>query len=336
MRKVYITGEISSWWNNAKMLRWAFEEENEIELYFNSPGGDPVESGAMYEEIKSFKGKITAYGVGDLSSAAILPFLAVPKERRFVAKTAVMVMHNPSAYAYGDHAELQKAADSLREMREVYGQIYAEELGLSAKETLAIMENDKLEMAPRMIELGIASGYISDKKEEEEKTAFSMMRRQSGTLQMHHKDSKMDAHKKTITHKEEDMTEKEKNALRQEGAKMERERLEAIDRIAMSQHADLVEAAKADFTMTAEMLAVKQCEAELQLAMLAGQKTQNDIAEEPTVSDAAPKMVPDSNGPKEGTKEYYMQRWNDSPQIQKYNTCGAEVYAEFQMTRKGA
>lgn len=129
--EIYVTGEIVDneeaaimrWWNDddeettfsypaglRKQLD-AIDENADLTVYINSPGGSVFAGAAMADFLARHKGKTTAVVDGWCCSIATEIFFAC--QERKIPSNAYLMIHKPSMVASGTADELLKAAETL-------------------------------------------------------------------------------------------------------------------------------------------------------------------------------------------------------------------------------
>ena len=83
----------------------------EINLYVNSPGGDPFTAQAIYSMLKRHKAHVTVYVDGLAASAASL--LAMAGDTIVMVANGLMMIHEPRAISMGTADEMRSAAEAL-------------------------------------------------------------------------------------------------------------------------------------------------------------------------------------------------------------------------------
>ena len=83
----------------------------QINLYFNSPGGDAYAGVAMHSILSRWQGRKVAYVDAIAASAATMPLMAC--DEIHLAAGAEIMIHDPWAWTAGNAAELREAADRL-------------------------------------------------------------------------------------------------------------------------------------------------------------------------------------------------------------------------------
>lgn len=177
-RTLYLDGAIaeSSWFDDQISPKLFKDELNlgdgDITVWINSPGGDCVAAAQIYNMLKDYPGKVTVKIDGIAASAASV--IAMAGDKTYVSPVSMLMIHNPSTIAMGDHAEMQKAIEMLDEVKESIINAYVLKTGLSRARLSHLMDAETWMNANTSIELGFADGLITrdafppEKEEEEE------------------------------------------------------------------------------------------------------------------------------------------------------------------------
>lgn len=139
-----------------------FSGEGPITVWINSPGGDCIAASQIYTMLMDYKGDVTVKIDGVAASAASVVAMAGTKV--LIAPTALMMIHNPSTMAFGDHADMEKAIDMLSEVKESIINAYELKTGLSRVQLSHMMDDTTWMNAKRAVELGFADGILTDEK----------------------------------------------------------------------------------------------------------------------------------------------------------------------------
>lgn len=115
-------------------------EGKHINVYIDSYGGDVFAASSIYSALKEHKGGVTVKITGVAASAASV--IAMAGEKVLMSKTAIMMIHNPSTYAYGDHNDMQKTIDVLDTIKSSIINAYEAKTGLSREEISDLMEKE--------------------------------------------------------------------------------------------------------------------------------------------------------------------------------------------------
>ena len=105
------------------------DEKSPITVYIISPGGSADSGFAIFDSLRFFKPPVRTVVNGLCASAAVMIYLAAPKERRFSLPNSRFLLHQPSTMAYGSASDIQITAEEIVKLRERYNQIVGEECG---------------------------------------------------------------------------------------------------------------------------------------------------------------------------------------------------------------
>lgn len=165
-REIFLTTGVDSDTSNKLikqlMILEKLDNNAEITLYINSPGGEVVSGLAVYDFIKLMKAPVRTVCIGTAASMGAILFLA-GKKREMLEHTRLMI-HDP-AYSGGDMAgkkphELQVYVDKLKQTQEIVAKIIAEKTGKTLEEVYEKTRDDTYFNAEEAIEYGLATGIF--------------------------------------------------------------------------------------------------------------------------------------------------------------------------------
>ena len=171
---LYIYGDVEGdsydWWNDevieSETSANHFREElakypnaAEINVYINSNGGSVFEGTAIYNQLRRHPAKKTVYIDGFACSIASV--IAMAGDEVVMPKNALMMIHNPWMYTYGNAAELRKAADDLDTIAKGARQAYLTKAGekLDEERLAEMMDAETWLTAEECLNLGLADRY---------------------------------------------------------------------------------------------------------------------------------------------------------------------------------
>ncbi len=105
------------------------DEKSPVTVYINSPGGSADSGFAIYDSLRFFKPPVRTVVTGLCASAAVMIYLAAPRERRFSLPNARFLLHQPSTMVVGSASDIRISAEEIVKLRERYNQIVAHETG---------------------------------------------------------------------------------------------------------------------------------------------------------------------------------------------------------------
>ena len=148
-----------------------FSGSGPITLWINSPGGDCIAASQIYSMLMDYQGEVTVKIDGIAASAASV--IAMAGTKVLMAPTALIMIHNPSMMAFGDHNEMEKAIDILNEVKESIINAYELKTGQSRAVLSHLMENETWMNAKKAIELHFADGILEDSKKDAPVEAYA-------------------------------------------------------------------------------------------------------------------------------------------------------------------
>ena len=175
-RTLYLDGAIAeeSWFDDDITPKLFKDELNlgngDITVWINSPGGDCVAAAQIYNLLKDYPGKVTVKIDGIAASAASV--IAMAGDKTYVSPVSMLMIHNPSTIAMGDHNEMQKAIDMLAEVKESIINAYEIKTGLSRNKISRLMEEETWMNAKMAVELGFADDIL--KRETDDNSTVEM------------------------------------------------------------------------------------------------------------------------------------------------------------------
>lgn len=170
-RKVFLTEEVDLK-STSKLIKqlMALDEENneEITLFINSPGGEVRAGLAVYDLIMNMRSPVNTVCIGKAYSMGAILFLAGRK--REVYEHSHIMIHDPS-YLSNDIGgkkphEIQSQVDKLIETRNVLARIISDVTGKSLEDVLKATSEDSYYNAEEALEFGLATGIIKNEEEE--------------------------------------------------------------------------------------------------------------------------------------------------------------------------
>lgn len=157
-RKVFLWGMVDD--DSAKhvidrLLYLDMQNNNEIQLYINSPGGYVTSGFAIYDTIKSLKSPVSTICTGLAASMGSILLSVGKKGRRFIQPHARVMIHQPSGGARGQASNIEIQAREILKTREIGAEILAENCGQSVEKIMKDFNRDYWMSAEESIEYGI-------------------------------------------------------------------------------------------------------------------------------------------------------------------------------------
>ena len=165
-REIFLTGGVDANTTNELIKQLMYlereDDEAEITLYINSPGGEVTSGLAVYDYMTLMKAPIRTVSIGTAASMGALLFLAGDK-RQMLPHTRIMI-HDPS-YSNADMSgkkphEIQHELDKLNETRQIIAQIISEKTGKTLEEVYEVTAYDTYYNAEEALKFGLATEII--------------------------------------------------------------------------------------------------------------------------------------------------------------------------------
>ena len=165
-REIFLTGGVDANTTNELIKQLMYlereDDEAEITLYINSPGGEVTSGLAVYDYMTLMKAPIRTVSIGTAASMGALLFLAGDK-RQMLPHTRIMI-HDPS-YSNADMSgkkphEIQHELDKLNETRQIIAQIISEKTGKTLEEVYEVTANDTYYNSEEALKFGLATEII--------------------------------------------------------------------------------------------------------------------------------------------------------------------------------
>lgn len=275
--QLFVYGEIADWWGvDSKDFADQLKDITaaEIDVRINSDGGSVFTAQAIYSSLRRHSAKINVYIDGMAASAASV--IAMAGDTVYMPENAMMMIHNPLSFMYGNAEEMRERADLLDKVEETLIATYRNKSGLDNAKIKELLDNETYLTAKEAKEYGFVdiieqplqvAASLKNDKINFNGVSFDAKRHaeffSNWAIEPENKEQTMNLETLKKEHpelvaqlvasgKEAGITE----GL-SEGIKAENSRIQAIEELAIAGNEDMIKAAKEDSTMTAEKLAIK-------------------------------------------------------------------------------
>lgn len=126
----------------------------ELTVRINSGGGSVFEGVGIYNQLKTHAAKVTIQI--DALAASIASIIAMAGDQIVMAENALMMIHNPMGFTFGDRAEHMKTVELLDSITETLVGTYAKRTGQTAEDITAWMNAETWMTAAQAKERGFA------------------------------------------------------------------------------------------------------------------------------------------------------------------------------------
>ena len=133
-------------------------EEGDLTVWINSPGGNVFAAAEIYTMLQEYKGAVTVKIASIAASAASV--VAMAGKRVLMSPTALLMIHDPSTIAMGNAKDMEKAIETLNEVKESIINAYAAKSGMRRSKIAEMMSNETWMNAKKAVELGFADEVL--------------------------------------------------------------------------------------------------------------------------------------------------------------------------------
>lgn len=160
-RKIFLWGMVED--SSAKhvidrLLYLDSINNDEIQLFINSPGGYVTSGFAMYDTIKQIKSPVSTICTGLAASMGSLLLSVGEKGRRFIQPHARVMIHQPSGGAQGQASDIEITAQEIIKTKELSAQILADNCGQTFEKIMKDFQRDHWMGAQESVDYGIVDG----------------------------------------------------------------------------------------------------------------------------------------------------------------------------------
>lgn len=164
-RKIFLFGEIDGAMVYAftmQLMSLMEDEQSEIDIYVNSPGGEVNAGLAIYDLIQSCKAPINMYCIGMAASMGALIFASGKKGHRFILPHSKVMIHEPLIPhgVGGSASSIKSTADSILQTRELLNGILAKHSGKTLEEINKATDHDNFMTAEEAIAFGLCDKIV--------------------------------------------------------------------------------------------------------------------------------------------------------------------------------
>ncbi|WEG10884.1 ATP-dependent Clp endopeptidase proteolytic subunit ClpP [Pullulanibacillus sp. KACC 23026] len=120
----------------------AEDQEKDISLYINSPGGSTTAGFAIYDTMHYIKPDIRTICTGMAASFGAILLLAGTKGKRFALPNSEIMIHQPLGGARGQATDIELSAKRIIKLRERLNQIISERTGQTLEKVAKDTDRD--------------------------------------------------------------------------------------------------------------------------------------------------------------------------------------------------
>lgn len=164
-RVLFLNGTIAeeSWFEDEVTPKFfraeLYQEEGDIIVWINSPGGDVIAAAQIYNMLVEYPGKVTIKIDGIAASAASV--IAMAGDEVLMSPVSMLMIHNPMTVAIGDSSEMDKAKSMLTSVKESILNAYETKTGLNRDFISQLMDGETWMDMNKARQLGFCDGELN-------------------------------------------------------------------------------------------------------------------------------------------------------------------------------
>lgn len=165
-RIIIVNGEIDSTLSNsvvAQLLYLDSINNEDINLYINSPGGNVSDGFAIYDTMNLIKSDVSTIGMGMCASMAAFLLSSGKKGKRYILPNCEVMIHQPLGGASGQATEIKIAAEHILKTKEKLNKILSLNTNKKLSEIERDTDRDNYMTASESLEYGIVDKIIEKK-----------------------------------------------------------------------------------------------------------------------------------------------------------------------------
>jgi len=260
----------------------AAANNEDIEVEINSPGGSVFDASEIFTALKEYKGHSTGK-IGSLAASAA-SVIAMGVDRLLMSPTGQMMIHNAKGNGSGDYRDMDHMSEVLKNVNQTIANAYRLKTGKSYEDLLSLMDGEKWMTPQQALELGFIDEIMFDDQASFvasaadnsqllpqkviDKIRNELMKNGSPINNLGEQSNKKGEGKvltlEQLKNEHPDLYNQVVNEGKEAGIQAERKRIQAIDELAMPGNEDLVNKAKFETGISAELVAMEIIKAEKQ------------------------------------------------------------------------
>jgi ATP-dependent Clp protease protease subunit len=147
------------------------DQERDINIYINSPGGDITALFAIYDTMKYVRPDKSTFCFGQAASAAAVLLASGTKGKRFALPHTRVLLHQPYGGASGQATDIELQAKEILRMRDMLNEMLAEDTGQLIEKVQHDTDRDFIMSAAEAKDYGVIDEVITTRDVIETMTA---------------------------------------------------------------------------------------------------------------------------------------------------------------------
>lgn len=164
-RIIFIVGEITDELSSLIVSQLLFlESENqnkEIAIYINSPGGSVIAGLSIYDTMQFIKPEISTISIGQACSMAALLLSAGNKKKRYALPNSRIMIHQPLGSYSGQASDIKIHAEEIIKIKSILNKILSKHTEKNILDIEKDTDRDYFMSAEEALEYGLIDQIIS-------------------------------------------------------------------------------------------------------------------------------------------------------------------------------
>ena len=131
------------------------DNEKDILLYINSPGGQVYSGLAIYDAMQSISAPVSTVAVGMTASFGTLLLLAGTKGKRYALPNATIHMHQPLGGAQGQASDIEIQAREILRLKALLNGVFMQHTIMTEEQVTRYTDRDAFLTPQQALDLGI-------------------------------------------------------------------------------------------------------------------------------------------------------------------------------------
>ncbi len=144
----------------AQLLFLDSENNKDIKLYINCPGGSVTDGLAIYDTMQFIKSDVSTIAIGLSASMAAVLLSGGAKGKRFALPNAEILLHQVMGGAEGQATDIKIKAEQILRIKEKLNKILSEQTGQNIKKIESDTDRDYYLNAPEAVKYGLIDKII--------------------------------------------------------------------------------------------------------------------------------------------------------------------------------
>ncbi len=165
-RIIILNGEIDDNVSNsivAQLLYLDSQDNSDISLYINSPGGSITAGMAIYDTMNFINSDVSTICIGLSASMAAFLLSSGKKGKRYALPNSEVMIHQPLGGAQGQATEIKIAAERILKLKEKLNNILAKNTNQDIKKIEKDTERDYFLSSEEALSYGIIDKIVKKK-----------------------------------------------------------------------------------------------------------------------------------------------------------------------------